>query len=285
MLDLVSIYIPTHNRRKFLERAIKSVQKQTYANIELIVVDDGSSDDTWDYLSSIANENIKTFKHEKPLGACVARNLAIGHAKGKFVTGLDDDDEFLPERIATLIKQYDNSYAFICTGFLWNYGSKCRRVDATAKVINLKAQLNYNYATNQVLVERERLLAIGGFDNEFVACQDYDTWTRLIKEFGPAKRIEGALYVIHRDKGITRLTQSDNWLKGHNQFMAKHQKDMTEKNQTNQEFRRIIAQQQPLKLKFLYTQLKAGLMWQKCRYFLSSNLKFLAKIRRQILEK
>lgn len=96
MCELISIYIPTHNRRKLLERAVKSVQQQTYLNIELIIVDDGSSDSTWDYLNDIANKNIRIFKHEQPLGACAARNLAIKHAKGKFITGLDDDDEFQP---------------------------------------------------------------------------------------------------------------------------------------------------------------------------------------------
>jgi len=284
MNELVSVYIPTHNRRKLLERAIQSVHQQTYVDIELIIVDDGSSDDTWDYLRNIANKQIRVFRHEEPLGACAARNLAIKHAKGKFITGLDDDDEFQLGRIKHLVENYDEKYSFTCTGFLWNYGKKSRAVDCTGKIITLDEQLNYNYATNQVLVEAERLREVGGFDESFVACQDYDIWTRLIKKYGSAKRIAGASYIIHRGDNIDRITEPTNWLKGHAQFIKKHGSTMTNKNKVNQSFKVIVAERRRLDIFMFLQQLKAGLAKQKVRYFLSSNFKFLNKIRRSILD-
>lgn len=284
---LVSVYMPTHNRCKILPRAILSVQKQTYQAIELIIVDDGSTDETWHYLSELAStsDKIKVFRHEVALGACAARNLAIQHASGKFVTGLDDDDEFCADRITKLIEQYDPQYSFISTGFLWNYGKRSRSVNHNAMIIDLKSQLNYNYATNQVLVEKSRLLAIGGFDESFVACQDYDTWTRLIKAFGNAKHIAGASYIIHRGDDVPRLTESKNWLKGHAQYMEKHAVLMSEKNKLNQEFRVIVAQRSKMTIKQLFLQLRAGQFYSKLRYFLSSNLQAVAKYRKQFLEK
>lgn len=284
---LVSIYMPTHNRVQLLPRAVQSVLNQTYQHIELIIVDDGSTDNTWQYLNELAvcNSKVKVFRHEKALGACAARNLALKHASGKFVTGIDDDDEFCVDRIENLVRSYDPQYAFINTGFLWDYGKRVRAVDHQAMIINLEQQLDYNYATNQVLVETKRLLAIGGFDENFVACQDYDTWTRLIQQFGSAKRIRGASYIIHRGDDVSRLTEPTNWLKGHQQFIAKHGALMNKKNILNQEFREMIARREKMTVKQLFFQLRAGLTSQKIRYFLSSNLYVIAEFRRNFLEK
>jgi len=283
---LVTVYIPTHNRCELLKRAVASVLTQNYQNLELIIVDDASSDNTSAYLTELVanSENITSFRQNITKGACAARNISINVAKGKFITGLDDDDEFLPHRISDLVAHYDQNYAFICTGFFWHYGKKSRQVGYNSKKISLNDQLNCNYATNQVLVETVRLRAISGFDESFVACQDYDTWTRLIKKFGDAKKIAGASYIIHRGDDVERLTEPTNWLNGHSQFLLKHHKIMSDINLVNQEFRRIVAKRQRLKLLSLFPQLKAGLVKQKIRYFLSSNFSYLGKVRRYFLE-
>jgi len=285
-LPLVSIYIPTHNRCDLLKRAVDSVFCQTYSNIELFIINDGSSDSTKQFLDALTHSTIKIniIHQDKSQGACVARNLAINIAKGKFITGLDDDDEFLPERISDLVMHYDTNYAFICTGFYWDYGQKRRLVNADEMTINLSTQFDYNYASNQVLVETERLKAIGGFDEAFVACQDYDTWSRLIEKFGAAKRVAGASYIIHRGDETPRLTESNNWLKGHDQFMEKHNIKMTKNNKINQQFRRMIAQQNKMTISQLFEQITAGLFKQKVRYFLSSNLTLFSSVRKYFLE-
>jgi glycosyltransferase involved in cell wall biosynthesis len=284
---LVSVYIPTYNRCELLKIAVESVFAQSYKNIELLIVDDGSTDGTDSFLKDLTHPSIdvKTFRQAPPQGACVARNTAFQHATGEFATGLDDDDEFLPQRISNLIEHYDPAYAFICTGFLWNYGKHSRAVDNTAMTINLTDQLNYNYATNQVLVAIDRIKSIQGFDKNFVACQDYDTWTRLIQKFGPAKRSAGASYIIHRDNNLERISSPVNWLKGHSQFMVKHGNYMSAKNKLNQEFRRMIAKRETLSFFAFIKQLQAGLVKQKIRYFLSSNFRGLANIRSRLITK
>lgn len=285
MQPLVSVYLPTHNRIDLLPRAIESVMQQTYKNIELLIIDDGSSDGTAEFLAALPLRHfpIRVITQSSPQGACIARNHAIEQAKGSFVTGLDDDDEMLPGRISELVKGYDPRFAFVCTGFLWHYGKRTRKVDHEPMTISLSAQLDYNFATNQILVERHRILEIGGFDPAFKACQDYDTWTRLIKRFGPAKRIGGATYIIHRGEDIQRISASANWLAGHQQFMQKHAEDMSNNNLLNQKFRILIASRQRMSLSMLFAQWRAGLLKQKLRYFLSSNLSWLARIRRQFV--
>jgi len=284
---LVSVYIPTHNRCHLLKRAVESVFNQSYNNIELLIVDDASSDDTSRYLDTLNHNSIKifTFKQEVAQGACIARNLAIKNANGAFITGLDDDDEFLPQRIDEFVRNYGANYAFICTGFLWDYGNKRRKVDANDMVISLEQQFDYNYCTNQVFVETNRLKSINGFDEAFVACQDYDTWTRLIQEFGVAKRFAGASYIIHRGDNVERVSAPTNWLKGHSQFIKKHSTSLSKGNHVNQSFRRLVAQRRRLTVAQLFEQIQVGLVSQKVRYFLSSNFKMFSSIRKYFLER
>ena len=103
---LVSIYVPTHNRPALLVRALESIERQAYKNIEVLVCDDGSTMD----LSSIREKFAKKFsnfvwmRNENPLGACASRNRLIEVAKGEYITGLDDDDELELNRIELFLQ-------------------------------------------------------------------------------------------------------------------------------------------------------------------------------------
>ncbi|ENM5895056.1 glycosyltransferase family 2 protein, partial [Vibrio mimicus] len=110
----VSIYMPTHNRANLVVRAVESVLKQSYKNIELIVVDDGSSDNSYELLSKIKDNRLIILRNDKPKGACYSRNRAIEQATGKYITGLDDDDYFNENRIEILLRAFDENYSFVC---------------------------------------------------------------------------------------------------------------------------------------------------------------------------
>jgi len=105
---LVSIYLPTRNRRQLLERAVASVLSQTYRNIELIVVNDGSTDDTSLFLKRISQSDRRIIPIDNPrsLGPSPSRNIAVRAAKGFFVSGLDDD-EFTPDRISKFVEYWN----------------------------------------------------------------------------------------------------------------------------------------------------------------------------------
>src|SRR3954470_16498002 len=106
-MRLVSIYIPTKNRLSLLKRAVDSVLAQTVRNIELIVVSDGSEDETCDYIRSIKSDiQVQLIHNQKSLGACAARNQAIELAQGYYITGLDDDDYFMPHRIESFLNTW-----------------------------------------------------------------------------------------------------------------------------------------------------------------------------------
>src|ERR1700733_12057469 len=98
---LVTIYLPTRNRVDLLAKAVDSVLRQTHNEIELIVVNDASTDATADFLCqrSLVDSRLIHFNNAVARGAPASRNLAIDKAKGALVTGLGDDDKFLPARL------------------------------------------------------------------------------------------------------------------------------------------------------------------------------------------
>ncbi|WP_206484676.1 glycosyltransferase [Thalassotalea sp. G2M2-11] len=281
-LPLISIYMPTKNRLALLKRAINSVFAQTYPNIDIHIVNDGSTDGTKGYLNELAqrHDNVYVVHNETSIGACAARNIAINNAKGEFITGLDDDDEFLPERLIRLHAAYNDNYAFVCSSMYWDYGKKKRLIDAKQGIITLAHQLSYNEATTQVLVKRERVIAVGGFDENFVACQDYDLWTRLIITYGPAYRIGHASYIVNDTATTERMIGDPKSVKGYDQYFDKHAHLMTSINKCNQAFMRLRRLRQPMPLKMLIKQVGSGHMQAKIRYYLSSNFQFIKRVHR-----
>lgn len=117
MKELVSIITPTYNSAKFIEETIQSVQSQTYSNWEMIIVDDGSTDTTVKIIEEIIKEDdrIQFYKLENNSGPAVARNTAIGKAKGKYLTFIDADDIWFPDFIKNsidVIKQTNIPFVF-----------------------------------------------------------------------------------------------------------------------------------------------------------------------------
>ena len=107
MKILVSVITPTYNRKELLSRAIKSLLKQTYTNFESIVVDDASSDNTKQVVKGFADERINYIRLSKNRGASDAKNEGIRKAKGKIITFLDSDDEFLPDALEKIVDAFN----------------------------------------------------------------------------------------------------------------------------------------------------------------------------------
>jgi len=102
---LVTVLIPTYNRAHLLPRAVRSTLNQTYRNFELIIVDDGSMDDTPNVVKTFEDERIMYIRHEENRGILAARNTGLDAAKGDYLTRVDDDDELVPEALETAVKE------------------------------------------------------------------------------------------------------------------------------------------------------------------------------------
>jgi glycosyltransferase involved in cell wall biosynthesis len=118
MRDLVSIIMPSYNTAPYIRASIQSVQSQSYTNWELLVIDDGSTDETEAILSSLQDARITVIKNEKNLGAAVSRNRALRQARGRWIAFLDSDDLWSPEKLERQIAfMEENGYAFSYTNY------------------------------------------------------------------------------------------------------------------------------------------------------------------------
>src|SRR5262249_34968268 len=116
----VSVVIPTHNRATLLHRAVSSALTQTFSDLEVLIADDASSDATAELMLVIRDPRIKYLRHETKRGVSVARNTAISHASGEYIAFLDDDDEWLPEKLNIQLSHLNSarkSVGLICSGY------------------------------------------------------------------------------------------------------------------------------------------------------------------------
>jgi glycosyltransferase involved in cell wall biosynthesis len=275
---LVSVYLPTRNRAALLPRAVESVLRQDHTNLELLVVDDASTDSTPGVLARLAKADprVKVFRQDRPTGAPAARNVAICAASGRYLTGLDDDDEFLPGRITSLLGAFDERYAFVCSGAHVNFGDWHRVSRASGATITLEAELFADQVGTQVLTLKERLLEVGGYDVAMPASQDYDLWTRLIARFGPAIRIDEPTYVVHLDQEIHRI--SLNRLEGARRYLKKHQSKMNALQLRQHELKLFMLEGKRMTLADA-ARMSTGLnRLEVFRYLTTSNLPFLRRL-------
>ncbi|WP_299791232.1 glycosyltransferase [uncultured Shewanella sp.] len=226
-MKLVTVYLITQNRSKLLTRAIDSIFKQDYPAIELIVVDDASTDDTSEVVKKLQQQyDFVYLKNEKVSGACFSRNRAIEASNGYYVTGLDDDDYFCPERVSQLVAAYDEKYAFVCANvqeLMGNGDLIDRNFGFQSGKFGLEKLLHHNLVGNQVLTTKAKFEQVGGFDVNMPAFQDYDTWVRLLRKTPLALKISARNYVLETNHGGLRISSSNKKkLMGYRLFINKN---------------------------------------------------------------
>ncbi len=186
-LGLISVVIPTFNRARRIVRAISSAANQTYPHLEIIVIDDGSSDGTAELVRDLRCSRplrlIETVVNE---GAPAARNRGIAASAGQWVAFLDSDDVWHPrklERQAEVLLQCGPDFGACYTGLAAydDAGALCGVSRATESGDLAAALMTHNLvgSTSSVLVRRDLLMAVGGFVPTLRSCQDWDLWVRL----------------------------------------------------------------------------------------------------------
>lgn len=221
---LVSVYLPTRGRPALLRRAVASVLSQTYELLELLVVIDGPDPETGSELAQTQDPRLRVIALPEAVGACAARNTAIFAAQGYLITGLDDDDEFLPTHVATLVEAWQaGSHAFVCTTSctIRPEGNLVRH--AFRGAVTAQALACQNVVGNQVLTRADYLRDLGGFDPEMPAWQDYDLWIRLAQKYGDGARIDARTYRQYQNHGAERISSRDRIRAGYKRFVSKHE--------------------------------------------------------------
>jgi len=227
----VSVVIPTYNRGRRLLRAISSVLYQSYNNIEVIVVDDGSTDNTCKLITSFFKNRITYIKHKKNRGVSVARNRGILASKAPFIAFLDSDDYWFPKKIQSQIDFFANNPAAVAcqTDELWirngrrvNPGKRHIKIDGDIFKASLRLCL---VSPSAVMIKKSLFDEIGLFDETLPACEDYDLWLRIschypihlirkplvVKEGGHKDQLSAqySSMDLFRIKSIARLLRSN----------------------------------------------------------------------------
>lgn len=189
---LVSIIIPTFNRRQFVGDAINSGLAQTHPHCEIIVVDDGSSDDTIPFLRRKYSERIRLFRQENQ-GPGIARNRGIAEARGEFIHFLDADDQLLPQNVATCLSIFRerpdisvvySHYQFVAPDGVTPQETPPFERFAEDPFCELLAKTGCHILISSSMYRAEALRSVGGFeaDTRFRSAEDWDLFLRLARQ-------------------------------------------------------------------------------------------------------
>ncbi len=180
----VSVVIPTYNRIAYLGRAISSALKQSYPVNEIIVVDNGSTDQTLSYIKKKFT-SIKVII-EKKRGVSFARNIGVKNCKNEWIAFLDSDDEWITDKIEKqifLIRESNFKYQFIHTNEIWIKNGKLK--NQKKKHLKLGGYIFEDcldickISPSSVMLKKKLLNKFGLFDTKFKVCEDYELWLRL----------------------------------------------------------------------------------------------------------
>lgn len=207
MGDLVSVIIPTYNYARFVRRAVDSVLAQTYRDVECVVIDDGSTDETPDVLSRYG-ARIRVIRKEKQ-GPAIARNRGISAARGVYVAFLDSDDHWRPDKLAKQVAVLDANPALGAVGcaneIIDGAGNHVSDTvfPSPAEPVDLVGQLRgvavrrlwVGSSCSGALIPKRVLEQVGMFDESLTAAEDWDLWLKIAARY-PIRNIPDILVSI-----------------------------------------------------------------------------------------
>ena len=228
---VVTVVIPTYNRAHLITRALRSVLAQTFTDFEIIVVDDGSTDDTETVVISLDDARVHYYRQPNA-GASAARNYGMREAKGEFIAFLDSDDEWFPNKLELQVARFrelPNTVGMLYTGSQTVTEGSPPETFIPSQRGNLYRQLleqNVAHGTSSVMIRRSVVERVGYFDEQFPAIEDYDYWVRVSTCFeidfvpAPLMRYHDAATPDRLSRGVSKNLQAREL------FYLKHRTEM-----------------------------------------------------------
>jgi glycosyltransferase involved in cell wall biosynthesis len=223
---LVSVVIPTYNYGHYIGETVESVLGQTYSPVEIIVVDDGSTDDTRERLTAYGDR--MRYIHQQNCGLSAARNTGIRAAQGEFVALLDSDDLWLPDKlerqVTVAVQQPDiglvatERFAINETGQRLDYvAESCSREGLCE--LTVRDLLEFPaFSPSSVLARRDGLLTVGGFNEGLTAVEDMEMWVRIAARYRVVRL--NATLTAQRFHSKSMSHQADSMLRNHQKAIA-----------------------------------------------------------------
>jgi glycosyltransferase involved in cell wall biosynthesis len=188
----ITVVVPTHNRRDLLKLTLGSILGQRDVDLEVVVVDDGSVDDTVAMVNSLQDRRIRLIRHERAAGVSKARNHGATDGTTDWLAFCDDDDLWAPDKLARQLA------AAAATGRKWAYGGAVR-IDSSHNIMNgappplpdrvAERLPRWNLmpgGSSNAIVRRDLFSAAGGWDPILINLADWDLWARLARQGPPA---------------------------------------------------------------------------------------------------
>jgi glycosyltransferase involved in cell wall biosynthesis len=225
---LVTVVVTTYNRPKLVRRAVKSVLSQTYVPMEVIIVEDGSDSGIVGWLKNQKLDDIRYIRHGKNEGLAAARNTGLQNAQGEYVAYLDDDDEWLSQKIT---KQVDlalkraRSYGVIYCGALVisskeNVIGK-NRPRLRGDIRGAIREKGLFTIPSSCLFRKEALLRVGGYDENLSSHIDHDIWLKLAQARYAADFVSQCLVKAHKHQNDQMTTDAEARMQATRQFCSK----------------------------------------------------------------
>lgn len=228
----VSVVLPTYNRAGSIPMSVKSVLLQTFQDFEVIIVDDGSTDNTEEVVHTINDSRVKYIKCDRNYGATHARNVGIQIASGRYIAFQDSDDQWLPEKLRKQVEVLHSAKKNIGVVYnaYWrviNNKQIYMPVDApnTEKAKAVVAELFFLFvATPTVLVRKECFERSGVFDERLPRLQEWELWIRMSQNYKFEYINEALVASYYQSQSITAdheslITSFDLILKKHGQIL------------------------------------------------------------------
>ncbi len=211
--ELITVIIPTYNRERTIKRAIDSVLNQTYKNLELLIIDDCSTDNTEKIIQNIKDSRIRYIKLPENKGACYARNYGINLSKGDYIAFQDSDDEWLENKLEEQIKNMkeNNSYIDFCS-YLVKSNSKDKKLPNLNKIIRIKlfgyekALALGNFIGTPLLLIKRECINYYMFDDKLPRLQDWDFVLHLVNKYKISFTNKVLAKVYIQNDSITKST-------------------------------------------------------------------------------
>jgi glycosyltransferase involved in cell wall biosynthesis len=221
--------MPVFNGEEFVARGIESVLRQTFSNLELIVVDDGSTDGTLAVVGGIADDRITLLTSPGNRGPYVARNVAARSAGGRWLAFADADDEWEPTKLARQIEFLDRhpDVEMVHTGVIDIFpdGRRLRRSLHRGASEYLANLCRDRVCTSTVVLRRSVFEDIGGFDERFRAMGDWDLWVRVMQR-GHVAHLNDALVRAWQRPGSIQRGRLDEFERAYRQILDRRSDEL-----------------------------------------------------------
>lgn len=231
---LISVVIPAHNRSRTISYCLESVIRQTYAHLDIVVVDDGSTDDTMKIVAAVPDARVRGITQSPARGAQAARNRGIREARGPWIAFLDSDDEWLPDKVerqVAILAENNGDEHLLVHGDCIKYYPGIGRREVFHLPVTAGGDVYGLLLTRQaplfqcMLVSKRALEEIGYLDEDVPSYQEWDTAVRLAKVCRFV-HVQEPLFVYHLHEGETISKDRTRDFLGYQYVLQKHQRDI-----------------------------------------------------------